>query len=153
MITFYRAAIEDAISLLNVKIRAFAWDVKEYGMGPPNYDDLEDLTRAIEEAIYYKILFNEAIVGGFSLYDLGHRHFELGSIYIDPDCQGKGIGTKAIEYMEQSHPEIKIWTLDTPYKSFRNQHFYEKMGYIKTGEFKPEPLNDFVLFKYQKTIE
>lgn len=26
------------------------------------------------------------------------------------------------------------WTLETPYLSYRNHHFYEKHGFVKVGE-------------------
>jgi GNAT superfamily N-acetyltransferase len=152
MIKFSRAVASDAELLLKVKIRAFAWDVQKYGMGPPNYDSLEDLLLAISKAQYYKISYNDTIVGGFSLYDMGNLHFELGSIYIDPKYQGKGIGQQAISYIEQIYPEVRKWTLDTPYLSFRNHDFYEKMGYIKIGEEKLEAPQEFVLFLYEKNI-
>jgi GNAT superfamily N-acetyltransferase len=152
MITFCRAATSDAELLLQAKIKAFEWDVEKYGMGPPSYDSLADLLVAISKAQYYKILYNNVIVGGFSLYDMGNSHFELGSIYIEPDYQGKGIGEQAISYIEQSYPEVRKWTLETPYLSFRNHHFYEKMGYIKIGEEKLEVPQGFVLFKYEKNI-
>lgn len=152
MIKFNRAAASDAELLLQAKIKAFAWDVEKYGMGPPKYDSLEDLLVAISKAKYYTISYNDNIVGGFSLYDMGSQHFELGSIYIDPEYQGKGIGQQAISYMEQSYPEVRKWTLDTPYLSFRNHHFYEKMGYIKIGEERLDVPQGFVLFKYEKSI-
>ena len=152
MIKFSRAAASDAESLLKAKIKAFAWDVEKYGMGPPNYDSLEDLLLAISKAKYYKISYNDTIMGGFSLYDMGSLHFELGSIYIEPDYQGKGIGEQAINYIEHSYPEIRKWTLDTPYLSFRNHHFYEKMGYKKIGEEKLEVPQGFVLFRYEKIL-
>lgn len=43
--------------------------------------------------------------------------------------------------------------LHTPYKNFRNHHFYEKMGYKKIGETQPkEDKNGFYLFEYEKRI-
>ena len=152
MIKFSKATASDAELLLQVKIRAFAWDVEKYGMGPPNYDSLEDLLLAISKAHYYKISYNDTIVGGFSLYEMGGLHFELGSIYIDPDYQGKGIGQQAISYIERIYSEIRKWTLDTPYLSYRNHYFYEKMGFLKIGERKLEVPQGFVLFQYEKNI-
>lgn len=152
MISFSRASEKDAQLLLDAKIKAFAWDVNTYGMGPQGYDSLEDLTNAINKAYYYKILYDNIIVGGFSLYKLSEDHFELGSIYVGPEYQNKGIGSETLNFIEQSFPEVKKWILDTPYLSFRNHHFYEKMGYVKVGEFNPEADKEFKLFKYEKNI-
>jgi len=65
-----------------------------------------------------------------------------------------GIGAKAIKFLEQEFPEAKVWGLDTPYKSYGNHHFYEKMGYVKVRE--TEPINDkcgFYLYVYEKKME
>jgi ribosomal protein S18 acetylase RimI-like enzyme len=150
MITIHKATTEDAEELLRIKVRAFAWDLEKYGMAPPGYDSLEDLISAINKARYYKILYSDKAVGAFSLYEKGTSHFELGSLYIDPDYHDKGIGSKVVELMEKEYPQIVKWTLDTPYLSFRNHHFYEKMGYVKIDEIKPFENNEFTLFKYEK---
>lgn len=152
MIAFERATTEDAPILLEIKVRAFAWDVETYGMGPPDYDSLEDMIASIQRALYYKILHSDRIIGGFSLYRHGEEHFEIGSIYIDPCLHNTGLGTRTLEFIEAEFPHVKRWTLSTPYLSFRNHHFYEKMGYVKTGEEVLEELAGFRLFHYEKTI-
>jgi len=45
---------------------------------------------------------------------------------------------------------VKKWSLDTPYLSYRNHHFYEKMGYKKVGETQLEKGSKFRLFEYEK---
>jgi ribosomal protein S18 acetylase RimI-like enzyme len=41
-----------------------------------------------------------------------------------------------MNFIEAEYPNVKKWTLCTPYKNLRNQHFYEKFGYEKVGEHK-----------------
>jgi len=77
----------------------------------------------------------------------------LGSLYIDPDYQNRRIGAKVIEYIEKKYSDIIKWSLYTPYLSFRNQHFYEKMGYIKVEEIRIEEYKGFTLFRYEKEFE
>lgn len=150
MVEVIRAALEDASELIGIKIRAFEWDLKEYGFGPPGYDSIEDLNKAIERAFYYKVVYNGKIAGGCSVYKLDEGLYELGSLYVDPKLQNKGIGTETIEMIEKKFPEALKWTLETPYRSYRNQHLYEKMGYKKLDEYKPFDDKEFYLYKYEK---
>nr|MCU0480744.1 GNAT family N-acetyltransferase [Anaerolineae bacterium] len=69
--------------------------------------------------------------------------------HIDPPYHGKGIGTLAMQFIETMHPATK-WSLDTPIYATRNQHFYEKLGYIKVGE--TIEAGGLVLFSYEKVI-
>jgi hypothetical protein len=61
-----------------------------------------------------------------------------------------GIGTKAIDFIENVYPHIKRWSLDTPYQNYKNHDFYERQGYVKVNEIKPVKDIDFWLFEYVK---
>ena len=37
------------------------------------------------------------------------------------------------------HPDVKKWTLGTPSWDIRNQHFYEKAGFIRIRETEIDP--------------
>jgi len=106
----------------------------------------------MEKAIYYKILVEDNIIGGVIISDMGGGHYELSRIFIAPDFQNKGIGTQAIQFIEKAFPAAKRWTLDTPCWAYRNQHFYEKMGYVKVGEAAPDKHRWFSLFLYEKNV-
>ena len=89
--------------------------------------------------LYYKILFDGQIVGGIIVFELREKHYELGRIYVDPDFQNRGIGQQAVRQMFKTFPEAKKWILGTPSWAIRNQHFYEKMGFVKTRETEVDP--------------
>jgi len=77
-------------------------------------------------------------------------HYYLRTITVLPAYQNLGIGKKAVEFIEKANPDGKIWSLITPGGSIRNLHFYESVGYKKTGEeIKSEKLT---LIEYQKKI-
>ena len=61
---------------------------------------------------------------------------------------GGGKSKFAMQFIEQAYPAQK-WTLHTPAYAIRNQHFYEKLGYIKMAE---EYDDDFLLFAYEKPM-
>ncbi len=136
MLRFERATPEDAPLLAEVSRRAFHNDIHYEGPGeggPPGYDSAEWQILAMNHCMYYEILFDDKIIGGFFILDKGDGHYELVRIFIDPDFQNQGIGTRTLEFMWQMFPEATKWTLDTPAWNLRTQHFYETMHFVKVG--------------------
>ncbi|MFX0069225.1 MAG: GNAT family N-acetyltransferase [Promethearchaeota archaeon] len=101
----------------------------------------------------YKIILGNTLIGAFIVFqDCPEKGSNiLGTIFLDPDYQNYGIGTKVMEYIHDSFP-AKRWVLDTPEWHTRNHHFYEKLGYHKIGERK-EPRAGFLLWIYQKNMD
>jgi GNAT superfamily N-acetyltransferase len=58
---------------------------------------------------------------------------------VDPDFQNRGIGQQAVRQMFDAFPEARKWILGTPSWAIRNQHFYEKMGFVKIRETEIDP--------------
>lgn len=154
MLEFIRATVADLNEFMEAKINAFSDDVEQYGFGPTGYDDYEKEKKNIEHYPTYKIVLDKQIIGGITCGDLGDGLFWLGGIYIDKQHQNRGIGAKAITFLENEFPQAKRWKLHTPYKNYRNHHFYEKMGYKKVGETPPKAdKGGFYLFVYEKQME
>jgi GNAT superfamily N-acetyltransferase len=70
-------------------------------------------------------------------------------IFLAPDYQGRGIGSQALRFLAAAYPLARRWTLDTPVYALRNQHFYEKFGYVKVGQTSD---GDTPLIAYEKRI-
>jgi len=151
MITLEYACLKDAAALLAAKIDAFSGDVALYGYGPPGYDSLENISGAIcrPDNRYFKVLADDRLIGGLCAKDMGGGHFHLNSLYIFTEYQSEGAGTAAMRLLFQLFPDITQWTTETPYLSVRNHRFYERLGFIKTGETEPEA-DSFYLFLYEK---
>jgi GNAT superfamily N-acetyltransferase len=157
MIRFEIATRDDAKALTEVSTRTFDDDSRQHGLGPrggpPGYDSVEWQIKIIGFGRYYKILADEMIIGGLIAFPMGKAHYELGRIFIAPEFQNQGIGAQAIRFIEQRYPAAKKWSLDTPGWALRNQHFYEKMGYVKVGETSPEKDGEgFSSILYQKNV-
>jgi GNAT superfamily N-acetyltransferase len=150
--TFLRATPEDVETLVAVQIAAFNNDAMIYpGVavgGPPGYDSVKENLLQMHDDDYYKILVDGEIVGGIIVAHVGGGHFHIGVLYIHPDYHGQGIGSAALQFIESTYP-ARRWTLNTPSYATRNHRFYEKHGYVKTGE---HPFRDFSLFDYEKRI-
>jgi hypothetical protein len=80
---------------------------------------------------------------------MGDGHFHLNSLYIFTDYQSEGAGTAAMCLLFQMFPRVTQWTTETPHLSVRNHRFYEKLGFVKTGDTAPED-DGFYLFLYEK---
>jgi GNAT superfamily N-acetyltransferase len=127
---------EDIIKLVDISKRAFENDIN-YGApkvgGPPGYDSQEwQSDIATEATAYYVILECDNIVGGLIVFGTGGDYW-LGRMFVDPECQNRGIGSTAIKLMEAEFPDAYRWRLETPIWNFRNHLFYEKVGYKRVG--------------------
>jgi ribosomal protein S18 acetylase RimI-like enzyme len=151
ILTFERALPADAPALVEAQIAAFNDDDRLYGVGiggPPGYDSVEVMLKRIDEDECYKIVADGQIVGGIILWDEGEGHYHLDVIDIHPDYHNRGIGTQAMHFIERTYLATK-WTLHTPLYAVRNQHFYEKFGYVRVGV---EEFPDITLIAYEKLV-
>lgn len=156
----YEIARENDISeLTKVMTLTFDHDTQvhlgEPKGGPPGYDTGEFFQRWMieeEDAIGYKIILGERIIGAFIVFISKTGNNVLGSMFILPEYQNMGIGTRTWQYIEETYPNALSWTLETPSWTTRNHHFYEKKcGFSKTRE---EPLEGApgTLFIYRKSL-
>jgi GNAT superfamily N-acetyltransferase len=83
---------------------------------------------------YYKILTGGRIIGGFIVRLRGYQYYELVRIFIQPDFQNQGVGTRAFEFLWSEYPDVERWTLGTPAWNHRTRHFYKKVGFAEVGE-------------------
>ena len=85
-------------------------------------------------ADYFKIVRDGEIVGGVIVFRKQARTYELGRIFVDPDHQNQGVGTRAFEFLWKTYPLAKLWALGTPAWNVRTRHFYRKVGFTEVGE-------------------
>lgn len=151
-IDFERAAPADAKDLVTVQIAAFHDDARLYpGVeigGPPGYDSVEATLAKIARGEIHKVSLDDEIIGGITVIDQGAGHFHLDVLAIDPAHHNKGFGTHAMGFIERTFP-ASLLTLDTPTFATRNQHFYEKLGFVRVGE---TVFPDITLIQYEKRL-
>jgi ribosomal protein S18 acetylase RimI-like enzyme len=151
-VSIERATAADAHDLVRVQIAAFHHDSVLYpGIepgGPPGYDSVEHMLENIRLYDCYTIAADGRCIGGMVAFRKEPDHYHLDLIFIDPACHDRGIGTQAMQFIEAAHPAA-LWTLDTPQYAVRNQHFYEKLGYVNVREYLE---GDFPLIAYEKRV-
>jgi GNAT superfamily N-acetyltransferase len=128
----------DVPTLTEVMKHAFDDDAQKHlGLergGPPGYDDGEFFRTWLlpyKESIGYKILAGEVVIGGVIVWILPEGDNILGTIFVDPTFQDRGVGERIWQFIEEEHPQTKSWRLGTPTWATKNHHFYVKCGFEK----------------------
>ena len=82
---------------------------------------------------------------------------EILLFFISPEYQGNGVGRTALQMVEDTFPDTKVWRLVTPTQVLRNSVFYvNKCGYkiIRIEEFdKKTEHGTFVFEKIKEEIQ
>jgi GNAT superfamily N-acetyltransferase len=147
LITIQKAVISDAEKLTEIMKKTFdeeakRWilnqEIRDYNIQPPGYSSVEMTKYMIEELVYYKIVYNEGLVGGIIVTITGQSFGRIDRIFIDPDYQGKKIGSRVIELIEDEFPTVRTWDLETSSRQVNNHYFYNKMGYRTTFQTEDE---------------
>lgn len=132
---------EDLPELTQAMTRAFDDDTQRYlgkeKGGPPGYDDGEFFKKWLfgyDECEGYKILVDDAIVGGLLVWIRKDGNYTWGNVFVDPAWQNKGVCRRAWKIIESLYPDAKSWTLGTPSYSKKNHRVYEKLGFVKIRE-------------------
>ncbi|HYF83494.1 MAG TPA: GNAT family N-acetyltransferase [Clostridia bacterium] len=134
MIRFLKASEEDAESLVKIQIRAFSIDVDFCGEGPPGYDSVERQIELMGSHIYYKIVDEDKLIGGFYIHSKQNGYYEIIRLFVEPTYQGKGIGCMALKYIEELFDDLGLLELEASDFRKDNHAFYKSRGYVKVGE-------------------
>jgi hypothetical protein len=129
----------DIPELTRVMTRAFDDDSRKHlGVergGPDGYDNGDFFRKWLfgySVTDGYKVIADGAAIGGIIVWNLPNGDNILGTIFIDPDFQDRGVGSAAWKYIEEKYPQAKSWRLTTPKFAKKNHHFYEtKCGFTR----------------------
>jgi GNAT superfamily N-acetyltransferase len=148
-LSFEEMTEADIPELTKIMTRAFDDDARKHrGLergGPEGYDDGEFFRTWLlpyKESVGYKILSEGQIIGGIIVWILPEGHNILGTIFVDPVYQDRGVGTRTWQFVETAYPQTRSWRLATPPWATKNHHFYEvKCGFsrVEADRLIPEP--------------
>lgn len=131
----------DITEIAPVMKRAFDDDAQKHlgeeSGGPPGYDNgdfFREWLLPYQESVGYRILMGEVLIGGIIVWILPEAQNILGTIFVDPDYQDRGVGQRSWVYIEETYPETISWRLSTPSWATKNHHFYDKCGFVKVDE-------------------
>jgi GNAT superfamily N-acetyltransferase len=127
----------DIPELTGVMTRAFDDDAQKHlGLergGPEGYDNGDFFRKWLfgyQQSVGYKVLSGGKVIAGIIVWILEGGHNVLGTIFVDPDYQDCGVGTRLWQFIEATYPETESWRLATPSWATKNHYFYEaKCGF------------------------
>lgn len=129
-----KAIFKDIPELIEVQNKSFYDDYILYGECPAYNETEIAMTEYLNTCIVYKVILDNKIIGDIIIRKRENNNYYLRVISIIPECQSLGIGSIVIKFIEKEISDAQEWELITPFKSYRNHHFYEKHGFIKVGE-------------------
>ena len=100
----------------------------------------EMIAARARDAHFYVAMDGERVIGcgGITGYWGSTEESYLTSIFVLPDYQGKGVGRKIVEALEEDAYFRRAWRTEAG-SSLTAVHFYEKMGYkYKNGVAEPD---------------
>jgi ribosomal protein S18 acetylase RimI-like enzyme len=153
MLTVGIAQEDDFPGLAAAHRRAFAVDIERFGIGPAGYGDLEWHRMIAGKLHYFAIREDGEVVGGIIVADEGEGQFFLNTLFVDPAVQGRGVGARAMAYLDVAFPEARFWHLVTPQESTNAQRLYERSGYVRVGEVTetdPRSGKGLALYRYER---
>jgi hypothetical protein len=134
---FTKIVERDVPELTRVMTRAFDDDSRKHlGVakgGPPGYDNGDFFRKwlfgqSVTEG--WKVLADGVVAGGMIVWILPDGGNILGTIFVDPDFQDRGMDSAAWKFIEEKYPQTKSWRLTTPKEAVKNHFFYEtKCGF------------------------
>jgi hypothetical protein len=94
--------------------------------GPPGYNDGSLIKNLNEvEGVESKlILFDNTIIGAYSVRIIRDKEYSLEMLFIDPNYREYHPGTQVWKDIEQEYADAKCWMVETPDYSARNHYFY-----------------------------
>jgi GNAT superfamily N-acetyltransferase len=138
---FFEEIVESDIpELTEIMTRAFDGEARKYEGkergGPPGYDNGDFFRKWLfgcSETEGGKAILDGRIVAAYIVWILPDGHNILGNVFVDPDFQDRGLGTRIWRHIEAKYPATKSWRLETPEWAVKNRHFYEvKCGFRRT---------------------
>lgn len=148
-ITFELMESQDIEALTKIAKRAFDEDSRMHTNkaegGPEGYDDGSFLRKwgLHPDSTALKIYKDKELIGGIILWINENKHNYLGTIFLDPMEENKGIGTRVWKLVEERYPDTLSWSTDTPIFSKRNHNFYiNKCGFHCVKIEKPMDLEE-----------
>lgn len=95
---------------------------------PPLKQTLDELQDEFAKQIFLKAIDDDgSIVGSVRYYSQGDTVY-IGKLIVNPEFQGRGIGTKLLLEVEKLCPN-KRYELFTRSNNLRNLAIYERLGY------------------------
>lgn len=113
----------------------------EYYFGELQVPSLMESYRDGLDSLY---VYDDGVVKGFVKIEGTY----IARLFVEPVLQNASIGSRLLEYAVKEHKVDHLWVLE---KNTRAIRFYERHGFLATGEKKPEDGTDEYLLLLRKS--
>lgn len=131
LVEYKKANLEDAKLLIDIYNTSFYSDYVKYGECPGYGKTKEMMEQSIMNTPKFIITCDGIPVGVISCDRIDKAVYEIGCLCIIPAFQGKGIGTRAVEYVLSYYNDWKKVTLITPVEKKENVKFYTEKCFFQ----------------------
>jgi len=114
------------------------------------YNERSLKEQMIKKNHQFLLALNDATPVGFASYELNYRNASqlmVHKIYLLPQSQGLGIGTKVFDYLNEvakTHNQKRL-RLKVFYKNDKAEAFYQKYGFINAGTESTDIGNGYII--------
>ena len=102
----------------------------------PAMETVERIFVKITESDFWLIYLDDEPVGGIRVRlfeNNGINTRNISPMFVIPSHWDEGIGTEALTKIFGKYSDTDKWSLATIEQDDRNCHFYEKLGFVRTG--------------------
>lgn len=130
MSTIIKADAKDAEEIIALQRLAYQSEAKLYNNWclPALTQTVDSLIQEFDSSVILKAVIAGKIIGSVRC-KLDERVGRIGRLIVHPEFQGRGIGSRLLEYIEQIHLGSACFELFTGDKSERNIQLYKRHGY------------------------
>lgn len=118
---------------------------------PPMTETVKEFLKISDQTLMLKAEISGKIVGSIR----GREEdgiVNVGRLIVDPDYQGKGIGTTLLLEIEKYFRNATLFELFTGIKSYSNIRLYEKNGYMEHRREQASEKVTFVYFRKDRSL-
>jgi GNAT superfamily N-acetyltransferase len=129
------ATLDDAAEILDLQKRAYESEARLYNDWnlPPLTQTLPALLDEFATSVVLKALSVDRLVGSVRASELDGL-CRIRRLIVEPQCQGRGIGTMLMRHIESLFPGARVFELFTGSRSEGNLRLYERLGYQRVRE-------------------
>lgn len=130
-----RATGEDAEEILDLQKRAYESEARLYNDWtlPPLTQTLAQLLDEFVASGFLKAYMGSRLVGSVRAREVDGV-CQIGRLIVEPQFQGRGIGTTLMDHIEAEYPNARVFELFTGSRSEGNIRLYERLGYSRARE-------------------
>jgi len=129
------ATTEDAAEILALQKLAYESEARLYDDWtlPPLTQTLPGLLDEFSTSVFLKAIEGKRLVGSVRARETGGL-CQIGRLIVDPELQGRGVGTLLMRRIEAEFPQARAFELFTGSRSEGNIRLYERLGYCRSRE-------------------